>query len=396
MFESGSRIIRDGGKLAFEYVPDRVVCRDVQMKELEVNFRPLVSGGRPCSSFLTGGVGTGKTVTAKRFVADMASYLNSHGGTMDSVYVNCRIRNSEYTAILDILRHFDPGCPDRGFSAEEMLQSIGRHVASGARPFVVILDEADSLLRNNGRNIIYQLSRFSESLSGRASLSLMIISQTSISGMLDEASISTFRRGNTVRFNLYSRDELRQIVAARAELALYPGVISGECLDLVASLAEGYGDARFAIEVLERAANIAEGEGGGTVTADNVRTAGAMIYSDVSESKLEDLALQRMISLLAISRAMKGMPHVTLTAAEKTYAVVCEEYGQPARKHTQFWTYVQDMERSGLLTTEVRREVDGGRTTYISMENIPPREMAKKLEYIIDAKGYEAGSREFR
>ena len=71
MFDRRSIIIKDGTKLNFDYVPDTIVCRQEQQKELENFFAPMVNYGNPSSAFLTGGVGTGKTVTAKRFCADM-------------------------------------------------------------------------------------------------------------------------------------------------------------------------------------------------------------------------------------------------------------------------------------------------------------------------------------
>mgnify|MGYP001012663201 CR=1 FL=1 len=387
MFDRKSTVIKDGSKLSFDYVPATIVCREKQQRALEMLFHPLVTAGRSCTAFLTGGVGTGKTVTAKRFCADMARYCQQHNGLLDVTDVNCRIRNTEYGVILELLRHYDKGFPDRGFSADEMLLSLKKHIETEQHPTVIILDEADNLLRNNSRNLIYQLTRFSEELKGMSSLSLILISQFSIAEMLDEATMSTFKRANSVRFDRYSEDELRQIVTARAAEALEEGTLTEEGAGMIAGLAAEYGDARFAIEILERAASVAETEEEGVICPDDIRTAGASVYSDISESKLDDLDTNRRLALLSVSRAIRDRPAISITAVERTYAVVCEEYGVPARKHTQFWTYVQGLERNGLLTTEVRSEADGGRVTYIGIPGIPPRELAKKLEYIIDRDG---------
>jgi cell division control protein 6 len=145
-----------------------------------------------------------------------------------------------------------------------------------------------------------------------------------------------------------------------------------------------YGDARYALEILERAAHVAEAAGESEVTPDCIRTASASVYSDVSEVKLNNLDRNKKIVLLSISRAIKSAASVSMTKCEKTYAVVCEEYNVPAKKHTQFYTYVMDMEKMALLRTEVKREPDGGRVTYISIDNIPPKELANKLEYLLD------------
>jgi cell division control protein 6 len=124
MFERSSAIIKDGKKLSFEYVPEKLVHREGQMRRLETLFRPMITDNLPCSAFLTGSVGTGKTATAKRFCEDMLKHCAGIGKPVDNIFVNCRIRNSEHGVLVQLIRHFDPGCPDRGFSVEEMLRSL--------------------------------------------------------------------------------------------------------------------------------------------------------------------------------------------------------------------------------------------------------------------------------
>ena len=202
--------------------------------------------------------------------------------------------------------------------------------------------------------------------------------------MIDEASMSTFRRSNMISFARYTLDELLAIVRYRAGLALSDGALSDESAELIANVSSEFGDARYALEILERAAHVAETAGESEVTPDCIRTASASVYSDVSEVKLNNLDRNKKIVLLSISRAIKSAASVSMTKCEKTYAVVCEEYNVPAKKHTQFYTYVMDMEKMALLRTEVKREPDGGRVTYISIDNIPPKELANKLEYLLD------------
>ena len=352
---------------------------------METLFRPMVTTGISCSAFLTGGVGTGKTVTAKRFCDDLLKYCSANGKLMDQVYINCRIKNTAYGVLLQIVRNFDSGFPDRGFSADEMLRSLKKHLEARSRPFVLVLDEVDILLKGNNSDLIYQMSRFTEELEGGSSISMIMISQEPVTEMLDHASMSSFKRANTIKFEKYSKNELKDIILARAEDALMPGVMDVEVADLLADIGKTYGDARLVIEMLEKAASIAEGGKEGRLTADDVRSANALIYSNVSENKLATLDMKRKLALLAIARAIKGEPYISITRAEKTYEVVCEEYGQTARKHTQFWTYVQDMERMNLLDTVVKSEIDGGRVTYISIPDIPPKELAKKLEYLLES-----------
>lgn len=383
MFERKSRIIQDGSTLSFDYVPEKIFGREGQMAALENLFSPLALDGRPCTAFLYGGVGTGKTVTAKRFCMDMEGYFRQNGKTLGKVYVNCRIKSSEYSAVLEIMRHFDPGFPERGFAIDEILALIKKAIISRMEPLVVVLDEVDVMLRGSGKNLIYQLTRIPEELRA-GSLSLILVSQYSLALMLDEATMSTFRRSNMISFAGYTEAELEKIIRYRAELAFYRGTLPDESVELLASAADEFSDARFAIEVLERAAHIAESRGENEITPDCIREASSSSYSDLSEEKLRDLDQNRKIALLSIARAIKASAFVSISKCEKTYAVVCEEYGVPAKKHTQYYTYVQDMEKKGLLRTEVRRDTEGGRATFISIVNIPPKELANKLEYLLE------------
>ncbi|MGI5964579.1 MAG: Cdc6/Cdc18 family protein [Candidatus Methanomethylophilaceae archaeon] len=391
MFERASAVIRNPEKLSFGYVPEKLVHREEQMSLLERYFRPLAESGKPCYAFLTGSVGTGKTATATRFCENMSAHCARSGKPVNYVIVNCRNRNTESGILLELVRYFDKGFPDRGFSPDEMLRNLGRHIQNSSS-LVVVLDEADMLLRKNGINLIYQLTRFPETPNGRG-VSLILISQYPIYGMMDEASVSTFGRGNSITFNKYTRGELRSIAAARAEEALIPGRYTEEALELIADVSSEYGDARMAIEILGTAAAIAEERPEGYVTTEDVREAKANINSVVTESKISDLDINRKLALLAVARAMKSNLYISTGTAYKTYGVVCEEFNHVARKQTQFWTYIQDLDRQNLLQTVVRNDKDGGRTTHISLPDIPSRVLKNKLEEMLES--YEPSSTDY-
>ena len=384
--ERRSVIIKDSMKLTFEYVPQKLVHREEQMKKLQMIFRPVIENGRSETALLTGSVGTGKTATAKRFCSDMMQYGARTGLPLDYIIVNCRQRSTEAGVLLQLIRHFDPGHPDRGFSGPEMLRSFRAKLESSKKRMVVVLDEVDVLLKKNAADLVYQLSRFSEEMINiSSSVSLILISQENITDQLDPASLSTFKRTNAIRFNKYTRDELRSIVEVRSEEALAASAMRSDAIDLIADIAAEYGDARFAIEMLDRSARMAEDNDLGSVTAEDVRAAKAMIYSTVTESKLEELDIQHKLALLAVARSIKTNTYVNMGATEKTYGVVCEEYNTEARKHTQFWGYIQKLEKSGLIMTVVKNDPDGGRTTLISLPDIPAKVLADKLVDMIES-----------
>jgi cell division control protein 6 len=265
-----------------------------------------------------------------------------------------------------------------------MWRALRQQISGEGKDIVIVLDEVDVLLKKSSMDLVYQISRFTEGGPdiGR-SVSLVMISQEPLFDLLDEASFSSFRRTNSVIFDRYDMPELREIVLQRANAGILPGRIGDEPIDMIAESASEYGDARMAIELLDRAANMAEGEGADEIDAEHVRGAKAMIYSTVSESKLKTLDRSRMLALLAVSRAIRKQTSISITAAEKTYAVVCEEYGETPRKHTQFWTYIQDIEKLGVIKTAVVNEASG-RTTRISLPGIPSKVLAEKVESLLE------------
>lgn len=385
MFESrGRTVFKNMQALSFEFVPPKLVHRDAQLKRLTTLFSPVVESNISQTAFLYGPVGTGKTVTAKRFCTDLREYGTKSNKAVDFVIVNCRQRNSEAAAMLHIINHFQPNFPDRGFSISEMMEILRKDLEKRKMHLLVVLDEANYLLRKSGSDIIYRLSRFAEEgMEGRQLVSLMLISQRDIFSMLDAASASTFKRSNIIEFGKYSVQELTDIARQRAEIALHKGTIDDDSIRLIADASSDYGDARFAIEILEKAGMIADEEGSETVTPEHIRAAKAEARSSITESKLVSLETHQKLVLLAICRALRGKAYTTTGEAEEAYKVACEEFGEKPRAHTAFWGYMKDLDDQGIISAEKSGEGVSGKTSIITVPDIPVKVLAEKIIQLI-------------
>ena len=381
MFSRESVIIKDGMKLSFDYVPEKLVGREKQMEMLSLIFRSVIDDGRSETAYITGSVGTGKTSTVRRFCIDMAAYATKNGIGLDYVHINCRQSNTDTMVMAQCIRHFDDKYPDKGYSAEIMLRDFRSHILKTKKRFVIVLDEVNSLIRSGDDDLIYQLSRMGEGISGQISVSLILISQEYVLDRIDVASLSTFKRANTVRFDKYTQNQLRDIVSARVEEAMIAGTVTDEAIDAITDMAADTGDARMAIDILDKAARLAEMRPKAVVTIDDVASVSDMVSSVVNATRLDTLGKNEIFTLLAYARATRNKPYVTLADAEKTYAVVCEEYEVPARKHTQFFGYTDTLVKDNLL---VCRTAEGGKAKVYSIQDIPPKQMCKKLEELIE------------
>ena len=208
-------------------------------------------------------------------------------------------------------------------------------------------------------------------------MSLILISQKYLLDMLDPASMSTFRRANAITFDKYSADELRDIVADRVALALFRNV-TGVRRPHRRRL-RGVGGRPL------RHRDPGEGR--------DARRGGGAKGSSRERAHRQGLHLQRRhrdqdrgAGHPEEARAAGGGPrlrdhaYVTTGEVEKAYRVAAEEHGEKPRGHTQFWAYLQQLSNDGLVKTKVTGDPSGGRTTYISVPDMPVKVLRERLE----------------
>ena len=385
MFDRGSTIIKDASKLTFDYVPVELVNRDVEMETLEMIMRPVVDSAASETAFVTGNIGSGKTATVKRFCMDMLDYCGRHNVPFGYILINCRQKSTDSSILVQLIKYFDRDFPDKGFSPSDMLLILRKHIVKSGKRILIVLDEVDNIIKKGSTDLIYQITRFSDDEYNKVSLSLILISQEYVLDKIDKASLSTFKRANTIHFRRYNKEDLVAITKSRAHLALVDETYDDDVMDFIADIASESSDARVAIDLLDKSARFAEKGTAGMITAEDVRSAKNLMYNLVSASKLRKLSTSKLLALLAVSRCIKNKTYVTQKAAEKTYAVVCEEYEMPAKGHTQFWTYLVDMEKEGFIKTFKRFDpADGAVVKYISLPDIPASTLSKIIERIIE------------
>jgi len=70
---------------------------------------------------------------------------------------------------------------------------------------------------------------------------------------------------------------------------------------------------------------------------------------------------------------------MSMGEAEDAYAIVCEEYGEKRRGHTQLWKYVKEFSASSVVETKVSGEGRWGKTTLISLPRVPASDLEQEL-----------------
>jgi len=381
-------VFEDEVPLSLEYMPSKLPHREVQMRFLTQLFRFTLENPFSVSQrvLITGDVGTGKTVLSQRFGTDLVKAAKSRRINLQYIHVNCReSKGSLFMIIKRVLTHFEPEFPKRGFAPEELLHTLMDMLDDKNIHLILALDELEHLIRMEGATPIYNLTRIQEERAGKPiRLSLIcILREIEYLQQLDKSTIDTLQR-NIVKLDKYSSRELIDILRDRVGLAFKDNAVTDETLQLVADIGGQSGDARYSIELLWRAGKYADSESSKRVSTEHVRKAAGSVYPMLRGEYIAALSSHEKYMLLALARVLEESqePYATIGEVEREYKVVCEEFNDQPRKHTQIWKYARGLGAIGVIAASKSGEGVRGKTTLLGLQNIPASTMREQLETV--------------
>ncbi|MHA2203663.1 MAG: Cdc6/Cdc18 family protein, partial [Candidatus Hodarchaeales archaeon] len=380
-------IIKDDTVFEPTFIPENLVHRDTELSLVANHFKSIVSKSAKISGkqvIIQGPVGLGKTVVAKHFGLTLEKYCHSSSDANIAkivyFHMNCRRQRSWYLILTSILRQLVPAFPLRGFSVDELLTYLIHIITERNQGLLICLDEIDYLLSEaKGVDVLYSLIRHHEGINQKkqARISLICVTRNPrFQNLLDSALLSSLSQ-RIIVFEPYTAEQLFDILFQRAQQGLYESAYSKEVLKTIASLAFNTGDARYAIELLWRSAKVAEQEESSTINFEHVRKAQVSVFP-INQSIITDLPPQLKRVLLALAsllNSQKNTAHVTSSELREKYREICKKFHSKPRKQTQFWNYLQQLAKQGLIELEVHNRHENGksagRTTLIGISDLP-------------------------
>lgn len=279
----GGKIFKNEQAFAPEYLPEEIVKRESEIKELAFALRPISENRRPQSIVVYGAPGTGKTCTVKHVLGQLSEYTSR----CFSVYLNCWNYPSRFSILSKIAAEVGIFIPRRGVAVDEVWAELVGVLKQTKKIPIIVLDEAD-VVAGEEQGIFYDLLRMKEN--GGIDVGVIAITNRGdVLSQLDDRVRSSLLQ-SFMEFKRYTPEELKEVVRGRAKIGLFPGAYNEEVIGVCSGFgAKNGGDARIAINLLWLAGRHAEKDARDEITLEDVEAVKESVLGSLKKEKIESL-----------------------------------------------------------------------------------------------------------
>jgi len=374
-----SRVFINRDVLSHEYVPEELPHREEQIAKLGSVLAPALKGSKPSNVFIYGLTGTGKTAVTKYVLKRLVSKAVEVGVDIDTCYVNTRQDDTTYRVILKLGECIGLKLPFTGISTAEAYRRFIKVVNTRNSIMVVVLDEIDFLIKKQGDELLYRLTRSGDELKNAKISIIGITNDLKLVEDLDPRVRSSLGEIELV-FPPYNAIQLEDILKQRAKLAFHPNAISDDVISLCAALAaREHGDARRALDLLRVAGEIAEREGASNVSVNHVYKALREIEKDRARELISTMPLHNKLILLAIYILTKNGGKATTGEVYSQYRILCQTLGIESVTQRRVSDIISELDMVGIINAQVVSRGRYGKTRIISLA-IPNETVVESLK----------------
>lgn len=352
-------VFKNKEALSIHYIPDQLYFRDEQILELGHILAPLLRSERSSNALLYGKPGTGKTVVARFVMRHIVAKASQIGCKVHFCYCNAKLAGTEYRLILEVARQANVDLPFTGLSVAEALSRLKASLLATGYRMLLILDEIDHLVKHHGDHLLYELTRSTSQQFPSGLFNLVGISNDlTFKEWLDPRVLSSLAEEEMV-FPPYTVEQLKVILAARAESAFRSGCLSEGALNLCAALSGSeHGDARRAVELLRVAGELADREQAARVEERHVEEALRRIEHDRTTEAITTLPLHAKLLLAVVVNDRAN----STGAIYERYTKMCQQLGLNPVTRRRASGILSELDVLGLLSVEVVSYGRYGRT----------------------------------
>lgn len=384
-------IFKDESKLDINFIPKKLPHRSKELSLLSQLFLALITKPNSVSRkiLITGKTGIGKTVTVKSFGDILERISKKRNLKIKFLHVNCRKERTSYKVLNTIIRLLDKKFPKRGYSSQDLLDILIDLLEHQDLHLLIALDELSYLINKND-DLIYSLTRINEgAVNGEQRISLIgIVRNITCLNNLDNSTMSTLQR-NIIKFNIYSKEQIFDILKYRTEISLNKNVLSNKLIEMISDITSNSCDIRHGLNLMWRASKIAESKNLKYITAECVRLANQDLLPFSTLDVLKYMNIKQLTFFLAIVRELSNSDDIEISFSEilKSYYIICENFRLTPRTHSQLWIYLQELKRDNLVFIKNISEGIKGRRALIRISDLSLPKLERNIEHLLNAKG---------
>lgn len=362
-------LFRDKEVLRHTYTPDVLLHREAQTKELAMILVAALKGETPSNILIYGKTGTGKTAVTRYVGKELEKKSESMNVCCSIVYINCEVIDTQYRLLTKLALQLGEDVPMTGWPTDQVFQKFKEALDRKEQVLIIILDEIDKLVKKND-DVLYNLSRINSSLT-KAKVSLIGVSNDlKFTDFLDSRVKSSLSEEEII-YPPYNADQIRDILAQRAERAYMPGVLDDGVIPLCAALAaQEHGDARRALDLLRVSGEIADRNHDPKVTEEHVTQAQEKIEVDRVVEVIRTLPVQTKAVLFSIvyldrTRDLHQASRITTGDVYSVYRQVCKTISMEPISSRRVTDLLSELDMLGIVNTTVVSKGRYGRTKEI-------------------------------
>ncbi len=366
-------IVKNPDPLDFSYIPQKLKFRDKQIDNIRKIMLEPLKGGISSNLVAFGDSGTGKTSTMR--------FLSREEKRFVMVYENALSFSSLRALLVDALSRMGRITGTRNLSFPDIFRAMKKITQERGKNIVIIIDEATNLIKFD-KDGIYNLLRANEVYGTPIACILVSMEDPSIyMTERDKKSLGVF---STIHFNRYSRDELQSILLERARLALESGSYDDASIEYISEVAEPFGSARVAIELLQKSSYVCQYRDGDRIESEDIRAASSMINPYVTESKLGELDPEDLVVLLSVCKCLKDESSTEMSCVLKETRVVAEQYSIEVGGESKIYGIIKRLENVGIVEGRIVGRGDKkGVAKMIGINDVPVGVLEDKVMAMI-------------
>lgn len=366
---SSPRIFRNKSLVSVGTVPgsDRIVGRQDEITNIALSLEDLINNDVPDNIQVYGKTGTGKSLVSRHVSAAISERAGDNNVRVNDIYVDCNSNNTLTRAARHLyMSTYDEidskygiaddqdisKVPNRGFGWRHYISELWDLIDIYYDGFIIILDEIDLL--DDFNKLLHAISRARENDQVDTYVSLILISNktTQFKESVNQR-VKSSMQGAEFVFSAYDADQLKRILENRRD-AFQPGVLGDGVIPKAAEIAaDEHGDARKAVELLNKAGMMARRNMDDTVTVEHVTDARNLVEADLLNQSIQSLPDQAKLVLYTVAKMLdRTSDSVSTSKIYNRYETVAKDVEANVLGYQRVSDLLDEIEFLGITSSE--------------------------------------------